>query len=142
MGRQYQFVRVRKIFAKATKLGQTLQNCKRKLLMKRFFIRMKWAKEHVNWIYEIAWNIVVSKQREKANLILQRTLRGYLERRSCTQEIEQLADIKDMLEIRRHVVKMQKWVRGFLVRHKMDRLKRASKFIGGFLRMRWLRKWF
>jgi hypothetical protein len=110
--------------------------------MKRFFIRMKWAKEHVNWIYEIAWNIVVSKQREKANLILQRTLRGYLERRSCAQEIEQLSDIKDMLEIRRHVVKMQKWVRGFLVRHKMDRLKRASKFIGGFLRMRWLRKWF
>lgn len=110
--------------------------------MKRFFIRLKWAKQHVDWIYEIAWQTVVDKQKEKANLVIQRTLRGYLERRTCIGEIEQLESIKDMLKIRRFVVKIQKWGRGYMVRVRMNRLDRCSAYVGGFLRMRWLRKWF
>jgi len=45
--------------------------------------------------------------------------------------------MKKVLTINRTVTSLQKWIRGFLVRVKFDRMKRASSFISGFLRMRW-----
>lgn len=77
VGRQYKFYSVRQKLIKANKLSQTLQNVKRQILMRRFFIRMRWAKQNVNWIFDSAWKNIEIRSRKASTLTLQRTLRGY-----------------------------------------------------------------
>ena len=142
IGRQFNFWHVRKMFMKAQKLGTTLQNCKRKILMRRFFIRLRWARQHIDFIFDTAWNQIVNRSRMSSTCMLQRVIRGYIDRQQAGNEIVKLEYNKKVLSINREVNLIQKWAKGFLIRSRMDRIRRASGYIGGFLRMRWLRKWF
>lgn len=142
VGRQYKFFHVRQKLMKANSLGVTLQNVKRRLLMRRFFIRLRWAKGHLDFIFENAWQQIVDRSRMASTLMLQRILKGFIDRQSAGNEITKLEYNKKVLSVNREVVLIQKWARGFHIRQRMDRVNRASQYIGGFLRMRWLRKWF
>jgi len=110
--------------------------------MRRFFIRMRLAKEHVNWVFEKTWDFIMVRFRQEATLSIQRTFRGYVDRQSAQEDLKQLEEIKRELAINRNVTFIQKWIRGYLVRSRLDRLKRAANYIEGFVRMRWLRKYF
>ena len=142
ISRNYKFYKIRKVFMQANKLATTLNNCKEKILYRRFFIRVRKAREHVGWIFDHAWNEIMKRFYLQSAVSVQRTLRGHLDRLKCQEDLKELEVIKRQLAIERNATFIQKWIRGFLVRARLDRLKRAANYIEGFVRMRWLRKYF
>lgn len=141
-GRCFKFYNVRNIFLRANKLATTLNNIRKKVLVKRFFARLKKARDHMDWVFDFSWNIIMVRFREESALDLQRTLRGYLDRQEAAADLKELFEIKRQLQICRSVKRVQKHARGYLVRSRMDRLKRAASYIEGYVRGRWLRRYF
>lgn len=92
--RRYQFYSVRKKFMRANKLSDTLQAVKQKLLMRRFFVRMKWARGYVGWIFDKSWDMIMERSKKTSTLLLQRTLRGYLDRKAAASDINKLEYMK------------------------------------------------
>jgi len=113
IGRSYKFYRIRKIFMQANKLATCLNNCKKKILFRRFFIRVKKAREHVDWIFDHSWNNIMIRFRLESATAIQRTLRGHLDRMKAQDDLKQLEEIKRELAINRNVTFIQKWVRGY-----------------------------
>ena len=71
--------------------------------MRRFFIRMRWAKQNVEWIFEKAWMQILARSRQASTLTLQRTLRGFLDRVKASNDIQKLEEMKKIMAVHRTV---------------------------------------
>lgn len=121
IGRSYKFYKIRQVFILANKQSQCLKNCRDKILYRRFFMRVKLAREHMDWIYDLFWKQIEVNFKEESAVALQRTLRGHLDRLASASDLKQLEEIKRNLKQQRIAILIQKWVRGFLVRARLDR---------------------
>jgi hypothetical protein len=136
IGKCFKFGEIRSVFEQVQRLKKTAGSVSTHIKFKSIIHRGRNAKSIVNEIFDSAWDIIYEKFKKEAAVEVQRIWRGYqdvvsnykkssLLRSKITQKIEGMM-----------ATRIQKYVRGYLVRIRMDRLHRAAWFIQGFLRMR------
>lgn len=102
----------------------------------------RFCRQLVNRVFESAWTIIHARIVEQSVLNLQKSYRAHLLRNRFNNEYVILRKkIKDAIKYNA-VVTIQKIVRGFLVRKRLNRLHRAAFKIQGYFRMVWMRNYF
>lgn len=122
---------------------------KRKVLMLQAMMdrqikdgKNRFCRQLINRVFDSAWSIVHARIVEQSVLNVQKTYRAHLLRSKFKNEYVILTrKIKDAIKYNA-VVTIQKIIRGFLVRKRLNRLHRAAFKIQGYFRMVWMRNYF
>ena len=102
----------------------------------------RFCRQLVNRVFEGAWSIIHARIVEHSVLNVQKCYRAHLLRNKFKNEYLILTrKIKDAIKYNA-VVTIQKIIRGFLVRKRLNRLHRAAFKIQGYFRMIWMRNYF
>ncbi len=134
---------------KFTKLSLYILHYKRKIQVMQAMVDRKvkdsknrYIKSIVEKIFTVSWDNIKREMELKSISDIQRTYRSYLLRKKKTKEFNQLKKkIKDSI-VQNAAITLQRHVKGYLVRSRLERLTRSVMLIQGFFRMKWMRIYF
>ena len=98
-----------------------------KFMLKLFSVR----------ILRPAWDKITFKLKLKASVLIQRVWRGYLCRKKQSKKVKDTLKSIHARREHRAATKIQKVLKGELVRRRLRRVDTAARLIQGFLRARW-----
>ena len=115
-----------------------LQRLIRRFLRKKRGRKGKICREMVEVrVFKAAWDRVIVRMRTRAAVVVQKVWRGHQTRRRNRQMIAKLQRALQQRKQLKAVVKLQAWVRGVIVRLRLQRVTRAARYIQGFFRAKW-----
>jgi myosin-5 len=142
IGRSYRMFKIKSVLYNAKRIIVNVDKCARKVMYRAFLAKITMNDRVVNDIFEIAWKMIEDKMKTDSCLTVQRMFRGYKYRLLANEEVEKLKVLKEEVRRQNAAIIVQKHVRGFIVRSRMDRLHRAAAYIQGYTRMLWLSRYF
>lgn len=141
IGRSFQLYRIREALMNAKKKIAILSSAIMKMRFRLFMVRIKINKNMMDVIVENAWKEINNRMSLKGCLDIQRIFRGHLTRITRNDDVEKLNTIRESIIMARAGKTMVRISRGFLVRARLNRMRRAATYIQGFMRMRILVKY-
>lgn len=141
IGKCYKFGETRSMFKHVQKMKKLCKSVKTHVKFKAQIHRIRFCKSLTEEIFESAWDITYQKLKKDASVEVQRIWRGHLDvMRNFKRSAQLRTKIKQKIEAVM-ATKIQKFVRGYIVRVRMDRLQRAAYFIQGYLRGKIMQKY-
>jgi myosin-5 len=141
IGRSFQLYKMRQTLMNAKKKIAILSSAILKMRFRLFMVRVKINKTMLDVIFENAWREIQGRLYLKSCQDIQRIVRGHFTRIARIDDVEKLTTIRESIIMARAGRTMVRITRGFLVRARLNRMKRAARYIQGFMRMKVLVKY-
>lgn len=134
---------------KFSKLNLYILHYKRKVLLMQALLDKKikdaknrFCKTVVNKAIDAAWSQITAAIVEKSSLEIQRIFRSHLHRGRKLKEYTILSKKMEDTKVFNSSSNIQRFLKGYLVRARLDRLNKAASKIQGYFRMLWMRRYF
>jgi myosin-5 len=134
IGRSYRLYKIKENIINARKRLQCLTRCFKVLKFRLFLVRARKCKAIVDIVFEKAWETAMSRVKMRDCMQIQRIWRGHLARQAKMEDVKNFRNAKQTIIRNKAQKTIAKHSKGFIVRSRLDRMRRAAFFIQGFFR--------